>query len=531
MSFRTQRLANAFPLWSKIRRDESSFGHRLLDTFAEVTAEQTVTARKLADDPHLLKPYLGVGCLWSVYLDEDDVFQKADTAAGTFTYIYPDVVGTLDAVDYTLVRYEDLITLLNATPARIAQVDSQAYSSFTVWDSSTPYAYGSLPRPERLYIDVTDTTFFSRKSNVNDREYSGRNVIQVVGTDENDIAIREYVRIPDEGVYSTRNIYKTVTEVITEGFDGNVLIEWFPNAQSFEPDPYRTAIFDDFEGQLRLSLSTQVVGGPTYSYVEYSSPRLKLGEQYRRTGIELTSNVETLAEVVLLNSSGNPYTAVDLAINHQTSKMYVLDSQGNVHVYDHELSSFSVVDSTDTETDSTYIELVPLRHRAKFGDTEYLYTHFARLRQSINKIEIKRRDPAGNIEYLQLDKSTWGAAQAYIAAANPSAALPESSWQDFRFATEYNQLGQWEYTLTTVSTVDTTVYVTAVLVGSMTADVSLSTAVVSPTAVGFSKEGYLGVTQGSEVKYFEEFVDGWTADTRTDRILMRSNYDSLEVTY
>jgi hypothetical protein len=496
-----------------------------------VTAEQSITARKLSDDPHLLKPYLGIGYLWSLYLDEDDIFQKTDTTTGAFSYIYPTVVGTLDAVDYTLTQHEDLITLLNAAPARIAEVDSQTYSSFTVWSSAAPYTYGALSRPERLYIDITNTTFFAKRTSVSDREYSGRHVIQIVGTDENDITIREYVRILDEGVYCTRNIYKTVTEVVVEGFDGDVLIEWFSNAQSFEPDPYRVAIFDDFEGQLRLSLSTQVVGGPTYSYVEYASPRLKLGEQYRRAGIELASNVETLAEVVLLNSSGNPYTAVDLAINHQTSKMYVLDSQGNVHVYDHELSSFSVFNSTDIETDSTYIELVPLRHRAKFGDTEYLYTHFARLRQNITKIEVKRRDPAGVVEYLQSDKTTWALAQAYIAAPNPSARLPEGSWSDIRFSTEYDQLGQWEYTLTTVSNVDTTVYVTAVQASSMTADVSLATGVVSPTAVGFSKEGYLGVTQGSEVKYFEEFVDGWTADTRTDRILMRSNYDSVEVTY
>jgi len=531
MSFRTQRLANSFPLWTKVRKDPSSVGQRLLSTFAEMSQEATITAKRLSLDVHLLKPYLGIGYLHQIFLSDDDAFRKTNPATGFGGWEYPNVVGTLGADTYSLTKYDDVISLLNGSTDRIALKETQSYSDSLVWTSASPFVINDLPRPERLAVEVTDSTFYSRPSRVSDREYSGRHMVQILGTDENDIVIREYLEILDDGVYWTKNIFKTVTEVVTEGFDGTIEMSWFPVQLGYEPDPYRAAVFDDFEGQLRLSLTTQVVGITTYSYVMYSSSRFKLGEEYRRPGVEATSNLEELAEVVLLDSSGNPYTAVDLAINHQTSKMYVLDSQGSVHVYDHELPSFDAFQTDDLETVNSYMELVPLRHRAKYGDTEYVYTDHRRLRDNVVKIEIKRIAPDGTIRYLQADRSTWGAASAEILANNVGARLPEDSWQDFRFSTEYDQIGQWEYVISLTTGRDVTKFVTAVQAGSIQAEASLSTGVVSPDGLGFSKEGYLGVSDGSEVNYYEEFVDGWIADTRTNKILMRSSYDQVEVSY
>ena len=531
MGFRTQRLANAFPLWTKTRRDPSSLAHRLFETFAEMTEEQTITAVKISQDRHLLKSYLGTGRCYTVALDDGDLYPQAETSNSVLKYTYPTVVGTLDGVDYTLTRVEELTSFLNSPPDRLVAKGSRNFSTYEVWTSTSPYSYVDPPWPERLALEVKDSTFYSRRSRTEDREYSGKHVIQIAGLDENNIKIREYVQVLDDGVFYTRNFFKTVTEIAAEGFNGTIVARWFPYQHSWEVDPYRQAVFDDFEGQLMLSLSTQVVDGITYSYVEYSSARLKLGEKYRRTGNEAPDNTEILAEVVLLNSSGNPYTAVDLAINHETSKLYVLDAQGSLHVYDHELSSFEDSDYADTETARTYMELIPLRHRAKYGDAEYLYTDFARNRFGIIKIEIKRTSPDGTVEYLQSDKSTWNSSQAYIVAFRPDAKTPEQTWQDFRFSTQYDQLGQWEYTCTTISSKDTTVYTTAVLVSKMVAERSLDTDVSSCEGLAFSREGYVAVSDGFEVHYFEEASDTWLADVRLGQVLMHNKYDSIEISY
>jgi hypothetical protein len=532
MGFSTQRMANAFPLWAKIRRDPSSVGQRLFSAFAEMTDEHHITSIKIGQDAHLLKHYLGVGACWGFSLDDEDVYPLNETSPGVTKYTYPTVVGTVDDVDYTCARAVEIIEFLSAPPDRLISQGSAAYSSLVCWSSSSPYTFVDPPWPERLCVLVENSTFYARNSKYQDRQYSGRHTVIVTGTDENDVPISEYVMVPDDGTYYTRNIFKTVSDVVFEGFDGDCTISWFAKQNPWEVDPYRVAVLDDFEGQLRLSLSTQVVDSITYSYVEYSSSRLKLGEEYRRPSIEAPDNTEILAEVVLLDSSGDPYTAVDLAINHETSKLYVLDAQGRLHVYDHELSAFEVNDDADVATARTHLELVPLRHRAKYGDTEYIYTDFQRNRFPIAKVQIKRIAPDGTTEYLQTDKSTWSASSAWIVAPNAGAKVsPEKTWSDFRFATTYNQVGQWEYSCTTVTSRDTTTATTAVLASYMEAERSLDTEVVDPEGLMFSQEGYVAVCDATDVHWFSEASDTWLADVRLGQVLLRSQYDQVEVSY
>lgn len=530
--FRTQQLVNNFPLWTKARRDPSSMAQRLFGTFSEMLEEQTVTNVKISQDFKLLKHYLGVGRAYSFVLDEDEVYPLNRTSPGVTKYEYPTVVGTLGSTDHTLRRSVEIVEFLHAPPDRLIEVGDISYSSTLCWSSASPYSVTSPPEPERLCVVVQNSTFYSRPgSRTQDREYTGRHVVQIAGTDENDQPMREYIRILDDGTFYTRNIFKTVTEVVLEGFNGDTTVSWFSQQNPFEVDPYRAAVFDDFEGQLRLSLSNQLVDAVTYSYVEYSSERLKLGHQYRRPSIVAPDNTEILAEVALLDSSGDPYTAVDLAINHETSKLYVLDAQGRLHVYDHELSTFGYVETADVETARTHLELVPLRHRAKFGDTEYMYTDFCRNRNGISRVQIKRMAPDGTVEYLQSDKSTWAAGAAWIVAPNPGAERAEHTWNDFRFSTEYSQLGQWEYSCTTQTAHDITVSTTAVMASALTAERTIDTGVTSPTGLQFSKEGYVAVADATEVHLFEEAADVWLADVRLGQVILRSQYDQVEVSY
>lgn len=529
--FRTQQIANSFPLWTKARRDPSSVAQRFFGTFSEMLEEQTITSVNVSQDFRLLKKYLGVGRIWAFGLSDEDLYPKTSTSPGVSKYSYPTVVGTDSNVDYTCSRVAEVVEFLHAPPDRLLEVTDFSYSTFQVWNSNSPHVTTDPPKPERLCIVVENSTFYSRSNATQDREYTGRHVVQVAGTDENDRKCREYIRILDDGVFYTRNIFKTVTEIVLEGFDGDTIVSWFAQQNAFETDPYRSAVFDDFEGQLRLSLSTQVVDSITYSYVEYSSERLKLGEEYRRPSIVAPDNTEILAEVVLLDSSGDPYTAIDLAINHETSKLYVLDAQGRLHVYDHELSTFDYVESADVETPRTHLELVPLRHRVKFGDAEFVYTDFVRNRNGIVKIQIKRLAPDATIEYLQTDKTTWGTTAAWIVAPNPDAQRAENTWNDFRFSTEYDQVGQWEYSCTTVTSRDTTTSTTAVLASRLVAQRTIDTTVLNPIGMSFSKEGYVAVADATKVYLFEEVADVWLADVRLGQVLLRSQYSQVEVSY
>ena len=137
----------------------------------------------------------------------------------------------------------------------------------------------------------------------------------------------------------------------------------------------------------------------------------------------------------------------------------------------------------------------------------------------------------GTVEYLQVDKTTWGAGAVAIQSPGVQSNSPEFGWRDFRFSTEYNQVGQWEYITTTLTSRDTTVHRTAVMASSMTAERTIDSAVSSPTGLTFSKEGYVAIADATDVHWFQEAADVWLADVRNGQVLLRSQYDQVEVSY
>lgn len=527
MSLRTQRLANAFPLWSKARRDSSSLAQKTLSTFAESLEEASITNVRIANEFHLLKPYLGVGAIYSILLDEDDFFQTESSTLGASTFVYPDVVGTIGVTDYTLERSTEIVGFLNALPDRIALKDTRAYSSLNCWSSSSPYTFTSPPWAERLCVVVSSSTFYSRLSRYSDREYSGKHVVQLIGKDENDIPIREYVTITDDGIYYSKNLFKTLEDVFYEGFDGTISIKWFPKQNTFETDIYRVIVFEDFEDALALSIENTDSKG----YLIYQGDRFKQGQEYRRGDSDILDNTEKLAEIALLDSSSTAIQAIDFTLDLQSARLYVLDANNHVHIYEHDLPAFKTSAYTMSETAVSYVELLPNRSRAKFNQTEYVYTSFARTREKINAIQIKRIAPDGTIRYLQSDKVTWSSGAAWIESVNKEIIDPIRSWDDFRFSTQYNQYGQWEYSCTTKSLSGEKVSTTSVLVGSLVAKKSFSTGLTGLNGIAFDCNGFLSLCSNSNIYRFDSFSNVWLADTRNNQIFLRTEYDSVEVTY
>lgn len=531
MSFRTQYLANAFPVWTKIHKDRSSLGQRLFETFAEMSTEQTITAIKILNDEHLLKQYLGVGCVYNAILNEEDEYPYEVNSSGVTQYSYPTVVGKDSYGTHTLERIEDLITFLNVPPDRLSLIDTNAFTSYIVWDSSAITTYVNPPWPERLFISVLNSTFYTNRTEERDRAYSGLHKIQVIGTDENDLNIREYIQVDDDGYFFTKNIFKTVTNISYEGFNGQIIVKWFPVTPNYIVDPFRTAVISDATGPLHIALNTMTVSAVNYSYLSFTLPIILLGQLYRRPELTDVFADEAIGDIVLLDANELPFTAVDMCINYQTAKLYVLDNTGRVHIYEHDLPSFTQSDYADTETCRNYMELIPLRSFVKLGDTELLFTDFKRYRANIIKIVIKRTAPDGTVNYLQSDKITWGASIAYIVASDTDAELPENSWQDFSFTTAYDQLGQWEYTLTCYSSIDTTIATTAVLVGSLIAERSIETAISNPEAICIDKNDYVSISANNNIYSFQELYDVWIADVISNQVIMRTEYDSVEVKY
>ena len=495
-------------------------GSRFLETFAEGLEENTITVKRLVEDLTLAKRNLGRSFLYEIILEGDDVLEPVATANG-YEWSYPTITGTIGVLNYTVGKVDTLTDLLMAFPERLTLAESIASGSRTVWQSSAPYTYGALPYPERLWIRIEDSTYYVRKTMHVDRDKSGLSAITIKGTDYDYIEFKEVVNVSDDGIYITANAFRTVTEVTVEGFNGTVTITAGPVDEPYELDPFRVMVLDDLEGPLKLELTSGAE-----SYLTYKADRFKSGKQYRRPGIDVLENSEDLADLLLLDSAEQPYEAVDLAVSPANTYLYVLDSLGKVHVYDHGLPEFDAPAANDTV--NSYVELVPVRAYAKYGNSEYVWTRFERMRFPISYVKIKRIAPDGTISYLQSDKTTWAGSEATISYPTQNKNSFDQ-WRDFRITTLYDQTGAWEYTVTAKTEVDTTVYVTVVQCGALTATVTLDTGVSSPTMLYFGDNGRLIVDTGVTAYQFDEHVDKYAIDERENHVWLSDNYDSVTV--
>lgn len=525
MSFRTQRLANRFPLWTKIRKDPSSMGSRLLDTFAEGLEENAITAQRLVEDVTLGKRNIGRSFLYEMVLDGDNVLEPVQGSNG-YSWEYPVLTGTVDSVAYVVSRADSLSTLMMAYPTRVNELKAIAAAYRVVWLSTAPFDYNPIATPERLWVVVVDSTFYVDKTPHKHHDKSGLAAIRIRGIDENYNEFTETLNLRDDGIFITSFAFREVLEVTREGFDGDVRISAGPVALPYEIDPYRVLVLQDLEGplQLKLDSSDELFEGNAITLLTYQTNRFKLGRQYRTTGVETVTNTEELGSFLLKDKDGASYTAMSLAVSPANTYLYVLDSIGKVHVYDHGLPEFLPPAVTDTIT--TYVELEVLNPYAQFGRTEYLWTRFARMRFPLSWLEIKRITPSAVTEYLQADH-TWSATP-YKQTLTPVGRPRFDQWVDYRFSTEYTETGVYEYIATAKTAVDQTVFSTQVYCGDMTA-VATITAVTGDT-IYFADNGNLVIDDGAELHYFEEHTDQYIIDEQSSRIWLSDSYDSVEVT-
>jgi hypothetical protein len=527
--FYTQRLTNRFPRWTKVRRDPSSMGHRLLSVFADYLAYNNEFNLNSQDASNLLRRDLGLPNIYSISLEEADFFTITRSVSGVKVINYPTTVqGTVSATPYTLTRYDSITDLMVAAPDRFTSKGTQTFSSYSVWSSSAPYTYTAIPEPERLIVKVSGSTeYIQRKLNKN-VNYYGRTGVLIKGTDQNDIEFIEHVAIPDDGLYMTRNIFKTVTEVTHEGFDGSVDITWADAGISYLYDMYNIGITQEFEGRLKLELSTEVIDATTQSILTYKAVRYDRGTQYRNGSANLIPDFEeVLVEQVLLDDQGNPYTAVDFCLNPRTNHLLVLSSTGIVHVYEHGPTLFTAADFTDTSTGSD-IQLDPLNHYVKLGQTEKLFTFFARIRKLVGGVVIKRTNPSGVERYLN-GSMAWQVS-SFSHENTFDNKLPEEAWRNLQFETEYDELGVWKYEVTSIFDDETHVFETAVMVDSMNALSSIDTGLGASSTLYIDRKGQICVQASTTITKFEENINGYIADPSNQRILVRDSYDSITVT-
>ena len=96
MSFYGQRLANKFPLWSKVRIDPSSLGQRIFSSFGDYFEQSTEEKVQLAELKYVLPKRLGLESIQTVVLEEEN-FISTTNVNGRITPIFPSISATRDS--------------------------------------------------------------------------------------------------------------------------------------------------------------------------------------------------------------------------------------------------------------------------------------------------------------------------------------------------------------------------------------------------------------------------------------------------
>lgn len=523
MSFLTQRIANRYPHWSKLRQDPASLGQRLLDPFAETLEVLQVNQLRMDDELHLLRWWLGLGTLWAVHLDEADYFPRTRAISGGLSHTYPTVVA--DGI--TLTRFDTFEEFAFGCPSRIEALETVASTTYLVWDSNASSTYNTLPDAQRLWILIDGSDEWYRKTSSRHRLFEGTAFIRITGTDINDLDLVEVINPKDDGLHRCSHFFKEVTAVEHEGFDGRVRVYWSGARQEVVTDPNRVVVFDDFEAPLQYSLSTVIPDVTTYALLSFMGARYKIGHEYRRPNNDDLDNTEVLGSIVLTDESGTAFTPADFGYSDFHGLLFVLDSTGVVHVFDPALPQFVPSQLTTTPSLDSYMRVDPLQPYAVFGNTEKLFTSLHRPRYPVTWVTIKRVSPSGDIKYLQSDK-TW---DVTTYRHRPSLTQNQNNWQELTFETEYDELGQWEYWTTCQTDNDSTVSYSAVVVGELQALVSLDTAVAGANSISFGRRDELQIGNGTNVYRFTMHKDGYLAQEDRNQIVLREEYDAVEVTY
>jgi hypothetical protein len=504
-------------------------GQRLLAPFAEKMDRAEEEFVRMAEEFSVLKPNLGLGAVYTSVLSEEDAVRYTVGLGGTKIYTYPTTVSgehpTLGTI--ALERVDTFEEVMWGVPDRFEAGAVSSYTNNLVWSSTAPVTYTAIDVPERLTIVISGSTKYDKKTQRKDRFHSGEYLVRIVGVDKGYREVTEVVRIRDDGIYNTRNIFIEVTRVDYEGFDGQVDIYIAPIALSYEGDPYHVAVGDEVEGPLKLSVS-----GVASTELKYFTDRLKSGREYR-TGTEeapVDNEVEVITQV-LRDSVGADYVPVDLTINPDTARLYVLDDTGKVHIYNHGIKPFAPPTLNSEITKEARITVQTLCPYVPLGSSHPNWAFHRVPQDRIKDVSIKRVDPAGTTEYLQSDKVTW-AAGVHRFPGNQNQVLPEDTWTTFKFDTTYNQTGQWEY-YTSAKTVSGKEYVayTAVMVDAMNAESTIDSSVASPTGIFYAENGELVVTTATDFNYFTEHKDAVFIEPQTSQMVLRENYDSVTVSY
>lgn len=329
-SWVTQRMANRFPPYSRLRNLAQSTGQMLLEPFgrelenfyfwANHSLENSILNTSDLDQiGGLYKLSLPSNLEWRTRHDGDDVVYLSPTS----------VKGVLDAVDITLTQAEDntLEEFWYGLPTRItATEDSCTYlpiiSSVSITELSDT-APRRVQYPGKLYISISNNGSFLK----NYGGVSVRAVVKLEGRDVYGKDLKERLFFAYNGTVATKFCWSEIDTVETEYIDDTayIRIDWLPVGTSDLLDPYGLSVSTDREKFRFFALGESDDGYSTLQLKNFAAPDFR--------SVQDGSDVKDVAyETLLLDSGSTEVEGVSLAVwPHR--RWVVVSDDSKLHFY------------------------------------------------------------------------------------------------------------------------------------------------------------------------------------------------------
>lgn len=535
MGYSKQRMANTFGDWTKIRKREDSNGQMIFQPFAKVIDEEVKNLFILKNTLKLKSDNLESSDFYVTYLEEgEEIIYDQDSDK----FIYPVVINLRTGQEIT--RYDRWEEFYYGVPTKLVLVDERNLIQPLLWDKRAERGNGILipalemPRAEHLGILVSGSSYYNSNRTAENgyMPFGGYYGIRLVGLNENFEEVSEFIRVIDDGYFETRNVFRKITEIDYDGFDGNIQI-FFGRRSGGEAfnKKYKFELATTLERQGGMEVEA-LTDNDRRSFLRWKLVLQNFGliyrNQYDQEEME-TLKYHQLYDSLLLDEYGREYLIQDFFINPINSRIYILDNEGSVHVHEFYLTDF--VKSHYLPTKHSVVKLESSKQRVGLEEEQLIDVTRLNQEARVEKYMIQVRDPDGIISYFTgitgAKQASFDTEEVWINGVDHP--LPENSWKDFAFYYKYNKAGQYDWNIVVETPLDIYSYNYSVVCESNRALKSFATTIPNLNSIYLSKENYICVEDEESSYYFKEEKEGCFGDFSNQRFIFLKKYVNIAI--
>ena len=426
MSSIGQSIRNRYPLWSKIRRDDSSIGALIFNEIGRALEDERMNILSTRYQTSILsgKPCYEPGFLYTFSLEEETSFNNF--LDDNRTYESLEATAEKDGEEFLLENLFSYGELARSLPTRVNVINVSSEEDYLVkllektTGNNYLYRYTEeefffIDNPKRIYINVYDSENYEIKTY--NRSMYEKKYITIRGTDLFGKRIEETILIPRDGIYFSKEMFRSIENLKEDranfiaggasiecyGFDGNVEISRYPVQIGLKRFPFKLLVKKTDDVNLGESLEENVaeikISANPYainqkSVLNYIFNVYALAENYlnERTDIEREFFEQVLIQQQILDSDLNELEVQDFCFDYVRNSLCLIDSNAKVHWYSLKVNAFERPEIERTKKSNIILESE--KQQVVLGETLPIFASLERAKGNVSQVIIAKQKPS-----------------------------------------------------------------------------------------------------------------------------------------